>query len=779
MLADRAYVDAAWSAPPSTSAAADIIADTLQKQTDARAFFVQPNRAKGGGRAKGWSRYVASAPALTPAPLAAPHAPSHVLPTAPNVLAVAPTPAVTPPTAPSAAPLPALAPPRPPVPVGTWANLAGNARRTGAVGGLPQCTLAAARNATRNGELTAAQFAQWCDGGDILVPYWCAFLTDCCAKHGEIAVPIDVDAARQYGPTGPRLLILQTNGGRHAVTFFVEASGDARRFDNDDLARLHGTFTWVTWDTIMHECSAMAGNATYGLVPTDSPLAMTHRAQTAREREQRRQRLDELARTGVHDAAERRRILRTEERQESQLRTTTQPPPALWPASHPQPIPIPVPMPTPLPIPMPMPTPTPVPMAMSMPMLMPMHVPMPMPVLVPVMMPMTMPTHPPMHPLATLPLAIPRALPAMCVPSAEAFASPSPPTGATHVAPHAACLPPPTLTGAQPQPHSHLHLHPHSHGHPNTRVHTAALATHPATALNAAAATHHLLNHAGTQPHPQPNTVASQPQPQHLRNNANGSSHTHVPVLVQQAHRVQRDQHEARGYGAHALGASASAASSSSAGLASVPPSSGDHHNRDERIWSAISVNPNLLACARLLSGRALLTMSDLARFARPTFDPCAFLLEHVCDSSQAAVCVTPREITPALATLIHSALVLTADGHVATLTRRPPHADSRHPLHGTHTHPFELHLLDCDPPAARPSRLIGPNGLAGAMASTLFASLCIIAPATSPIMHVRSTSSPSTIDAPPAPCGGRLRRMPLVALMGGMTRSRFGRCPS
>ena len=38
--------------------------------------------------------------------------------------------------------------------------------------------------------------------------------------------------------------------------------------------------------------------------------------------------------------------------------------------------------------------------------------------------------------------------------------------------------------------------------------------------------------------------------------------------------------------------------------------------------------------------------MSDLARFACPTFDPCAFLLEHVCESSQAAVCVTPREIT-------------------------------------------------------------------------------------------------------------------------------------
>ena len=40
------------------------------------------------------------------------------------------------------------------------------------------------------------------------------------------------------------------------------------------------------------------------------------------------------------------------------------------------------------------------------------------------------------------------------------------------------------------------------------------------------------------------------------------------------------------------------------------------------------------------------------------------------------------------------------------------------------------------------------------AMAGTLFASLCIVAPAASPIMHVRPTPSPSTVDAPPAPSG-------------------------
>ena len=48
-----------------------------------------------------------------------------------------------------------------------------------------------------------------------------------------------------------------------------------------------------------------------------------------------------------------------------------------------------------------------------------------------------------------------------------------------------------------------------------------------------------------------------------------------------------------------------------------------------EQMWSTIRFTPNLLACARLLSGRALLAMSDLARFARPNFDPCAFLLHE------------------------------------------------------------------------------------------------------------------------------------------------------
>ena len=135
-------------------------------------------------------------------------------------------------------------------------------------------------------------------------------------------------------------------------------------------------------------------------------------------------------------------------------------------------------------------------------------------------------------------------------------------------------------------------------------------------------------------------------------------------------------------------------------------------------------MTPNLLACARLLSGRALLTMSDLARlpFRTPHFRPV-----HIPTRARLRLepsgCVrhTPRDHARLGNVGKLSALILTTDGRVATLTRRHPHADSRPP--------FDLRLPDCDPPAALPSHLIGPNSLAGAMASTLFASLCIIAP--------------------------------------------------
>ena len=362
------------------------------------------------------------------------------------------------------------------------------------------------------------------------------------------------------------------------------------------------------------------------------------------------------------------------------------------------------------------------------------------------------PTQPPVHLFAT-----PHLLP--CAPVAPTFASPSPPGGTTQLPPPAACMPAPAHTGAQPQlqahPHSHSQPHEHEHEHPRSREHEIPLdSPHPCNALDAADATSHPTDHIARHPHMQPPSTTAQPhlQPPHIA--VHNASPISMAILVHHAHRAPHGQLDGLEIDRAHAHDHASAASSSSTGVGFVPPSFGDHRNRDEQIWSTVRVTPNLLACARLLSGRALLTDGDLARFMRPTFDPCAFLREHVCDSSQTAICFTPREITPALATLIHSALILTTDGCVAALTRRPPHADPRPPLHGVRTHPFDLRLPDCDPPAARPSRPIGPNGLTGAMAGTLFASLCIVAPTASPIMHIRSASSPSTADAPPAPSG-------------------------
>ena len=65
--------------------------------------------------------------------------------------------------------------------------------------------------------------------------------------------------------------------------------------------------------------------------------------------------------------------------------------------------------------------------------------------------------------------------------------------------------------------------------------------------------------------------------------------------------------------------------------------------------------------------------MNDIARFARPAFDPLAFLLEHVCESTQVPVKIRPRDLRPALAKLIHSAMTLTPDGFVAAMTTHPP----------------------------------------------------------------------------------------------------------
>ena len=56
--------------------------------------------------------------------------------------------------------------------VDEWANLAGDARRTGEEGGPAQCALAAARNASRDANLTRTQFMQWCVQGVLPLGHW-------------------------------------------------------------------------------------------------------------------------------------------------------------------------------------------------------------------------------------------------------------------------------------------------------------------------------------------------------------------------------------------------------------------------------------------------------------------------------------------------------------------------------------------------------------------------------------------------------------------------------
>ena len=85
-----------------------------------------------------------------------------------------------------------------------------------------------------------------------------------------------------------------------------------RRYDNDDEARTQGTYIWSTWALVMHEWES-SGIALFGVVPADSPQANSRAATEARTRDERRRRVRELIRAGVHNARDRQQILRTED----------------------------------------------------------------------------------------------------------------------------------------------------------------------------------------------------------------------------------------------------------------------------------------------------------------------------------------------------------------------------------------------------------------------------------------------------------------------------------
>jgi hypothetical protein len=91
-----------------------------------------------------------------------------------------------------------------------------------------------------------------------------------------------------------------------------DASGHFRRYDNDDEARTQGTFIWSTWALVMHEWES-SGIAMFGVVPADSPHANSRTATEERTRDERRRRVRELIRAGVHNARDRQQILRAED----------------------------------------------------------------------------------------------------------------------------------------------------------------------------------------------------------------------------------------------------------------------------------------------------------------------------------------------------------------------------------------------------------------------------------------------------------------------------------
>ena len=296
MMADRGYVqtNGCYDNDP-TTLATQIISQHLENSEPEILPRVTPNT---HGRNRGGTRRATTAQNTAP-----PQDITHTTNTSPYTTTTNDSPPQASPQAPR----------------DIWANLAGNAWMTGQqdIDGTertPQCSLAAARNASRNGNLTELQFQRWCENGDILAPFWCDFLTDCCAGESEVAIPVDKATARSSGQSQIRVAVMQTNRGRHAITLITTGTGTFRRYDNDDIARReHNTFTLVTWENIMQEWDTL-GVAMYAVVPEGAPLTRTQLVTAIQSRDARRRRVDELIRTGIHDASERSRILRAEDR---------------------------------------------------------------------------------------------------------------------------------------------------------------------------------------------------------------------------------------------------------------------------------------------------------------------------------------------------------------------------------------------------------------------------------------------------------------------------------
>ena len=695
-----------------------------------------------------------------------------------------------------------------------WANLAGDARMTGQDGGLPQCSLAAARNASRNRNLTEHQFTRWCDDGDILAPLWCNFLTDCCAADSEVAIPVDKEMARTSGHSQIRIAVMQTNRGQHAITLIAAGDNTFRRYDNDDDARrTHGTFTWVTWADIMQEWDVL-GVAMYALVQGGAPLTHAQRIATTRTRAERRRRVNELIQAGIHDAAERSRILRTEDRQRqvntnpnpnqhnpnqhnpgSQVQSNTTANLHLQQATHTIPqyavhfhFP-----------------------ALDTQQANQQHTTQTLHTVLQSGTqsdPTSTTTHRQPNPHShaqplnihtaaqAQPITAPRYAEGFHFPALQQHPTHQPPTPRTPTAPHQPNTSAATAhTTGHRQSHilAHDHLQPTSNDDDTNHGDQPNLGTAPAqssmtesvTTPVSIAPSSPMRKDSTTQPQPQPIILAAAAQSYDDQTNvtammatranetttttperttrttmtrSSGSRHSHTQPL-QPAHCNQPGVLHGSTSSHHVQSSSSVGqrtrgdALAGAAAVAHGPASSRTHRTVTTDLDASGEVSPSsstrgpvspitprLLACAQILSGRNLLTESDIARFGRQHFDHCAFLTEHVCTDDQIAVHVQPQSLSPVMTTFIASALLTTSANSSSAIIRART-ADGR----------TRFDLFTPEPPAylANPQR-IAPAFIAGPMALANIVAIFAVVPRTSPLAVPHTRTLP-----PPAPPRG------------------------
>ena len=128
----------------------------------------------------------------------------------------------------------------------------------------------------------------------------------------------DRDIAHRTGRDQIRCAIevstIRGSAWSHAITYINNGKGTFRRYDNDDQARLEGTYTTVTWGEIIHTWGK--NTSLFAIVPIDSELANARNVTVANEREQIRRRREELRNEGM----ERLQILHTIREEEKRAR---------------------------------------------------------------------------------------------------------------------------------------------------------------------------------------------------------------------------------------------------------------------------------------------------------------------------------------------------------------------------------------------------------------------------------------------------------------------------